>query len=240
MAKIIQFGATSELATAVSQAIVNLNPDKHFEIIKVGRTVVDGFTTHIWNTNHPGVIETVLKDLNISKGDIVIIAVGFLGGICSTTNLEFVSADEIFETISVSAALAAGIYLGTLREFKKVGGGKIIVFTSVAAHPVLESNMIYGGSKNLLEKIISSSRTSAKKAGIHICVVRNSFAPTKLNHLRRKTPFSTSSKKVGEVVSSKSDNNVVWVPFIWRYISLLVSFIPGLRHLSNLAFKKSL
>ena len=240
MARIIQFGATSELASAVSQAILNRNLDKQYEIIKIGRTAVDGFTTHIWNTNHPSVIENTLTDLHISKDDIVIIAVGFLGGICSTTNLDLIRSDEIFETISVSAALAAGVLLGTVRKFKEVGGGKIIIFTSVAAHPVLKSNSIYGGSKSLLEKVISNSRNSAKEAGVHICVVRNSFAPTKMNQLREKTPFSTTCERVGEVVSSKSDSNVVWIPYIWKYISLLIRFLPGLRQISNRAIRRSL
>ena len=240
MSKIFQFGATSELASSVSEAIQTLDPDKHFEVVKVGRTVVDGSTAHLWKFDQPDTIESILGELCISKGDIVIIAVGFLGGMGSTSNLDHVRSDEIYETISVSAALAVGIFLGTLREFKRVGGGKVIVFTSVAAHPVLESNAIYGESKNLLEKIISNSRKSASKAGVHVCVVRNSFAPTKMNQLRKKTSFSTSSKKVGEVVSLKSDRNVIWIPHVWKYISLLIRFIPGLRQLSNLAIRRSI
>jgi short-subunit dehydrogenase len=240
MAKIFQFGATSELASSVSQAILNLEPDKQYEVVKIGRTLVNGFTTHLWKTGQPNDIENSFKDLCISKGDIVIIGVGFLGGIRSTSNLDLVNSDEIYETISVSAALAASVYLGALREFKKVGGGRVIVFTSVAAHPVLESNSIYGESKNLLEKIISNSRKSARDAGVHVCVVRNSFAPTKMNQLRKKTPFSTTSKRVGETVSLKSYKKVVWIPHVWKYISILIRFIPGLRQLSNLAIRKSL
>ena len=240
MARIFQFGATSELASSVSQAILTLDPDKQYEVVKIGRTLVDSFTTHLWKLDQPDAIENMLKELCISKGDIVIIAVGFLGGIHSTSNLNLVDSDEIYETISVSAAFAVGIFLGTLREFKKVGGGKVIIFTSVTAHPVLKSNSIYGESKNLLEKVISNSRKSASDAGVHVCVVRNSFAPTKMNRLRKKTPFSTSAEKVGAAVSLKSDRNVVWIPHVWKYISLIIRFLPGLRQLSNFAIRRSI
>jgi decaprenylphospho-beta-D-erythro-pentofuranosid-2-ulose 2-reductase len=121
----------------------------------------------------------------------------------------------------------------TTKILSKVGGGDLIVFSSVAASPVLKANLFYGASKNFLEKITAGLRTAAAKNNVRISIIRPGFVETKLNEHRKKTSFSTTTDQVAKDIVRKFPKQNIYTPTIFRIIEFALVRSRFLRLMAN-------
>ena len=241
MSKIILIGSTSALGSGVATELKSRFPQRFDRIVRIGRKNNSNDEVIIIDIREPSSLISSIEDAKVEVGDVAIIAVGQLGGMNVLNDIEAAKIDEIYATIAVNAALASSVLAALIRAFEKVGGGHIIVFTSVAAHPVLKTNSIYGESKAMLENIVRGFRPTAKRIGVSLCVVRNGFVPTKLNNNRTATPFATSVGEVSRKVAKNFDKkNVIWVPQIWQVISFGLRYLPFVKIIANKKLSQSL
>jgi NADP-dependent 3-hydroxy acid dehydrogenase YdfG len=241
MSKIIQVGATSELGSALSAELLSYYPFKFHKIVRIGQKNESDNSIIPIDITEPHSIVRAIECAEVKNGDVAIIAVGHLGGVNLLHSIENAKLDDIYLTISINASLAASLLIGFIQAFKKVDGGNIIIFTSVASHPVLESNLIYGESKAILERFIRHMRPIAEDARVNVCVVRNSFVSTKMNNGRNSTPFGTTSKKVSEkVAKSYQSKKIIWIPTVWKLISFSLRNIPLLKMVAEKKLRTSL
>ena len=233
MSKVVLIGSASELGNATALEFINKYPEKYKSLFRVGRSKIS--SEFVW-TNPRDVSTCVLSDLGslkFGKNDMVIIALGYLSEGLFEDNFSSLKLDEIYQSIEITGMVSSMVVIKVIEMLERVGGGDLVVFSSVAAQPILKANLFYGSSKNFLENIIEGLRKDAKKRNIRISIVRPGFVETKLNKDRSKTSFSTTVDKVATEVVRKFPQRIIYVPSIFRLIGFMLSGSSLLRFIAN-------
>jgi decaprenylphospho-beta-D-erythro-pentofuranosid-2-ulose 2-reductase len=237
MSNIILFGGSSEIGIKVAEKIFTDIP--RFDHIKlVSTSLQDSEWTVKWDPQNADDVNNVLKKVVFEKDDIVVIAMGYLGEQELLKQPKF-NLPEIEKIIRVNFEIPLFVLMGTSEALSKVGGGKIMVMTSSAAFPVLETNLVYGTAKRNLDDLALHLSRTLSKSKIDISVIRSGFVPTKLNHGRKPTPFAISADQVADIVSKQINAKIIWTPSIFRLISLSLTWIPLMSRLASKKVKDS-
>ena len=233
MPKVVLIGSTSELGNATALEFAGKFPERYQSVFRVGRS--SSSADFVW-TKPDDVYSCVISDLDsldLERNDLVIIALGYLSNGLLDSNLESLDLAEIVKTIEITGAVSSIVMIKTTKILSKVGGGDLIVFSSVAASPVLKANLFYGASKNFLEKITAGLRTAAAKNNVRISIIRPGFVETKLNEHRKKTSFSTTTDQVAKDIVRKFPKQNIYTPTIFRIIEFALVRSRFLRLMAN-------
>lgn len=129
-------------------------------------------------------------------------------------------------TIDVNFTGAVSILerFATLFDARK--RGFIGAVSSVAGDRGRQSNYIYGSSKAGLSAYLEGLRNRLFPAGVSVTTIKPGFVDTKMTW--GQVPFAASPESVGRdiVKAILKKKNVVYVPFFWRYIMLIIRHIP--------------
>jgi decaprenylphospho-beta-D-erythro-pentofuranosid-2-ulose 2-reductase len=235
---VVLFGGTSEIGLAIAkEAESGLEYSTERRIVRVLRAKVQNeapavYQDEVWEpSSSVEVLETVNR-LAIGQSDLVVISIGDL-------SLEAYSLEELADSITKIEAnlfsngtLPALTLLAVLNKMVTAGGGAIVVVSSVAAFPVLDSNSIYAAGKRMLDEIAQSMLPDLRKSNVKIVIVRPGFVATKLHRERTKSFLSTSIEKIAKVVAGtlgRGFSGVIWIPRAWAPVSWVLSSIPFTR-----------
>jgi decaprenylphospho-beta-D-erythro-pentofuranosid-2-ulose 2-reductase len=233
MSQVVLIGSASELGNATALEFINKHPEKYQSLFRVGRSKIS--SEYVW-TNPDDVSKCIISDLGsltFGKNDMVIVALGYLSEGLLENNFNSLKLDEIYQSIEITGMVSSLVVIKVIEMLELVGGGDLVVFSSVAAQPILKANLFYGASKNFLENIIEGLRKDAKKKNVRISIVRPGFVETKLNKDRAKTSFSTTVDKVATAVVQKFPQKIIYVPHIFRLIGFILSRSRLLRLIAN-------
>lgn len=119
-----------------------------------------------------------------------------------------------------------------LNEFAKVfinqASGSILVISSIAAHAPRSNNMVYASAKKGLEHYCLGLMHFLSKHNISVNIVALGYADTSLAY-GKKLLFPKSSPEViaNTLISkSKTNNGLLFFPSYWKYITMLLNFLP--------------
>lgn len=106
-------------------------------------------------------------------------------------------------------------------------GGNIAVISSVAGDRGRQSNYIYGSAKAGLTAFASGLRNKFLCHDVHIMTVKPGFLDTPMTY-GMQSPLIYAREKAAEsiVKAMIQKKDVVYVPFFWRYIMLIIMLIP--------------
>ncbi len=106
--------------------------------------------------------------------------------------------------------------------------GSIIVISSVAGERGRQSNYIYGTAMGAKTLFVQGLRNRLAKAGVSVTTVKPGFVDTPMTAHLKKNPLYADADSVGEAIykAAKAGKNVVYVPFFWQYIMLIIRNIP--------------
>ena len=124
---------------------------------------------------------------------------------------------------------AAAVCLGHLAndlEARREGG--IIAVSSVAGDRGRQSNYVYGASKGGLNVFLQGLRNRLAPAGVHVMTVKPGFVDTPMTEGREGLFLVASPERVAADVlrAWRRRRNVVYTPWFWRWILLLVRLVP--------------
>ena len=113
-------------------------------------------------------------------------------------------------------------------HFESRKSGFITAITSVAGDRGRASNYLYGSSKSALSTVLGGLRVRLAKVGVRVVDVRPGFVDTQLTWGRPGMFLVASPAKVAnDVVRGIAKNRaVVYTPFFWRSIMLIIRMIP--------------
>lgn len=170
---------------------------------------------------HNGFLDGVVREMNGLTG--VLLASGYMGDSMAARNFE--SGSRVIATNFTGAASILGLCADYL---EKVGGGFIIGITSVAGDRGRQSNYVYGASKGALSLFLQGLRNRLFPAGIRVITVKPGFVDTAMTFGLPGLFLVASPDDVGEhiVESLEKRADVVYVPWFWRYIMLIIRIIP--------------
>jgi short-subunit dehydrogenase len=137
---------------------------------------------------------------------------------------DIASAD--IKTMTNVNYIAPAIIMSAVADTMETNTSTIIVISSVAGDRGRKSNYIYGSAKAALSSFASGLR-NRYFGKIHVMTVKPGFLDTPMTYgMNSKLIFNKdkAAKIILNAAAKKVD--VLYVPFFWRYIMLIIKTIP--------------
>ena len=117
-------------------------------------------------------------------------------------------------------------YMANYFSAKK--SGTIAVISSVAGDRGRQSNYVYGAAKGALTLVLQGLRNRLFSDGVQVLTIKPGFVDTPMTADIKKNFLFVKPKLVAEqiVIAVKKKKDVVYVPWFWRYIMLIIKIIP--------------
>ncbi len=237
MSKVLIFGATS----AIAQATARILAARGDALILVGRSeeklkavaddlLVRGAERVDFTTveaaefaKHEPLIGTVYEMLE--GMDTVLIAHGVLPD-QEACQKDYEDAEASLQTNFMSVV---SLLTPIANRFEEQKHGCIAVISSVAGDRGRGSNYVYGTAKAGVSTFLSGLRNRLCKVGVAVVDIRPGFVDTPMTAEFEKKGLlwaspETIAKGIVKAIDKRKD--VVYLPFFWRWIMLIIRCIP--------------
>ena len=171
---------------------------------------------------HQEMIETAITTLD--GLDMVLIAHGTLGDQQKCQR----SVAETLKEFSTNCTSVISLLTILADYFEQQKRGCIAVISSVAGDRGRQSNYVYGAAKGALSVFLQGLRNRLSKSGVAVVTVKPGLIDTPMTAAVKKGLLAASAKGVGEGIyrAMKSRKEVVYLPWFWRPIMLIIRTIP--------------
>ncbi len=117
-------------------------------------------------------------------------------------------------------------YFANAFEVRK--SGVIVGVSSVAGDRGRQSNYIYGSAKGALSLYLQGLRNRLFHSGVRVITVKPGFVDTAMTYGLKLPPIVAPPSRVACDICRAMDGqaDVVYTPFFWRYIMLIIQHIP--------------
>lgn len=159
------------------------------------------------------------------KPDIVITCVGYLDDI----NISSGNNVELIKSVNSNYVGLINLLNIVSKDFKKNKSGIIVGISSVAGERGRGSNYVYGSSKAGFTTYLSGLRNSLFKHNVRVITVKPGPVKTKMtNNIKISKLLSSSPYVVSSHIirSIRKNKDVVYIKWYWRWIILIIKFIP--------------
>ena len=123
---------------------------------------------------------------------------------------------------------AASILSYCAHYFESLKSGFIIGIASVAGDRGRQSNYVYGAAKGALSLYLQGLRNRLHASGVRVITVKPGFVDTAMTYGLPGLFLVASPQEIGEriVAALGKSSDVVYLPWFWRYIMLIIKLIP--------------
>jgi decaprenylphospho-beta-D-erythro-pentofuranosid-2-ulose 2-reductase len=237
MQRIVIIGATS----AIAHAAARLWAAQGAALFLVGRNAARleanaadlrvrgaaGVTTHVMDATDDAAHPPMLAAAIAAMGgiDIALVAHGTLPNQrgCET-DLARLRAE--IETNGVSVCLLSQLFAN---HFSAQGSGALAVIGSVAGDRGRQSNYAYGAAKGLVARFTEGLRNRVAKAGVQVLLIKPGFVDTPMTAEFEKEGLLWAQPEAiatGILRAIEAKRDVVYLPWFWRWIMLIIRHIP--------------
>jgi short-subunit dehydrogenase len=170
---------------------------------------------------HEAFFETVVTTMPNLSG--VVLAFGHLGD--QQAARDFSAGAKI---IASNFTGAASILSHCANHFEPLHHGFIIGISSVAGDRGRQSNYVYGAAKGALSLYLQGLRNRLYPSGVRVITVKPGFVDTAMTYGLPGLFLVASPHDIGERIVAALDKSadVVYLPWFWRYIMLIIKHIP--------------
>ncbi len=236
MNNIVILGATSAIAQAVARKLAS--PQRNF--LLVGRNE-DRLTSVAADLGTRGVTNTEILTVDLCDTDshqsILARAIEVLGSIDLIVIAHGTLPEQEVLQSSYPATLQclqenalSVISLATVfaNYFDDCGAGSLVVISSVAGDRGRQSNYVYGTAKGAVSTFMQGLRNRLHGRGVQVLTVKPGLVATPMTARFEKGVLWASPDTVATdiVRAIEKRRNVIYTPFFWRYIMLIIRAIP--------------
>lgn len=156
--------------------------------------------------------------------DTVLISHGTLGNQQKSEQ----SVEETLKEFTTNCTSVISLLTILGNYFEQQRHGCIAVITSVAGDRGRRSNYVYGTTKGAVSLFLQGLRSRLYKAGVSVVTIKPGLVDTPMTAALKKGPLFASPRIVGEGIyrAIKQGKEVVYLPWYWRYIMLVVKALP--------------
>jgi short-subunit dehydrogenase len=153
----------------------------------------------------------------------VVLAFGYLGDQQAARN-----PDLGAKIIASNFTGAASILGYCANYFEPLHYGFIIGISSVAGDRGRQSNYAYGAAKGALSLYLQGLRNRLHSSGVRVVTIKPGFVDTAMTYGLPGLFLVASPQYIGECIVRSLDKSadVVYLPWFWRYIMLVIKLIP--------------
>lgn len=173
-------------------------------------------------TAHAEVLRDAMTRMN--GLDLILIAYGTLGD-QKACEQDFAEARKELETNCISVISWLTL---VANQFAQQGNGSIVVISSVAGDRGRQSNYVYGSAKGALSIFLQGLRNRLSKSNVQVLTVKPGFVDSPMTKEFKKGLLWVKPVVIaqGIVKAVNKQKDVVYLPFFWRYIMLIIKSIP--------------
>ena len=144
------------------------------------------------------------------------------------------SVDSTMQEITTNALSVIALLTLLGNRFAAQGHGAIAVISSVAGDRGRMSNYVYGSAKAMVSTFTSGLRQRLQKFGVAVVTIKPGFVDTPMTaDFKKGLLWASTDQVAADIVQAVNKNcAVVYTPFFWRYIMLIIKIIP------EMVFKK--
>ena len=236
MSHVLIIGATS----AIAQEVAKLYAEKGSNLFLVARDnkkldqvamdlkvrgagAVDLLSQDLLDTDQH---EIIIKKADEALGsiDIALIAHGTLPDQKQCEN----SVDQTLQELQINFLCSVSLLTLLANYFEKQEKGCLAVISSVAGDRGRQSNYIYGAAKGGLSIFLQGLRNRLSRTGICVLTIKPGFVITPMTKDFKKGILWAQPEQVAvNIVNAiKKRKNVVYVPWFWRWIMVIIRAIP--------------
>ncbi|MCC7449134.1 MAG: SDR family oxidoreductase [Anaerolineae bacterium] len=174
-------------------------------------------------SQHKALIDTAIATLG--GLDSVLIAYGTLSDQAACEQ----SADLTVQELTINLTSVVSLLTLLANHFEPQRRGVIAAISSVAGDRGRRSNYVYGTAKGGLSIFMEGLRARMYKAGVSVVTIKPGFVDTPMTAHLKKNPLYASPEKVARDIyrAMQKGTDVLYVPWFWRYIMLIITLIPG-------------
>jgi decaprenylphospho-beta-D-erythro-pentofuranosid-2-ulose 2-reductase len=171
--------------------------------------------------SHEAFFKSVIEEMPKLSG--VVLAFGYLGDPIAARDFK-VGA----KVIAANFTGAASILSHCANYFETLQKGFIIGIASVAGDRGRQSNYVYGAAKGALSLYLQGLRNRLYASGVRVITVKPGFVDTAMTYGLPGLFLVASPQDIGEriVATLGKSADVVYLPWFWRYIMLIIKHIP--------------
>jgi decaprenylphospho-beta-D-erythro-pentofuranosid-2-ulose 2-reductase len=210
--------------------LVARNPDRLTavaqDLLTRGALAAETWVMDLDNTSaHEEMLATAAGRLG--RIDLALIAHGVLGD-QQAAEADFEIAAAILHT-NFTSTVSLLTWLGNY--FQAQRGGTLAVISSVAGDRGRKSNYVYGASKGALNIFLEGLRNRIDRDGVQVLTIKPGFVATPMTaHVPQNALFASPDQVAHGILRAiERRRDVVYVPWFWAGIMLLVRAIPGFR-----------
>ncbi|MBU2742732.1 SDR family oxidoreductase [Acidithiobacillus albertensis] len=145
------------------------------------------------------------------------------------------SFDETLKELQTNCLSVISLLTHVANRFEEQKHGTIVVISSVAGDRGRQSNYVYGTAKAAVSTFLQGLRNRLYRSGVTVITIKPGFVDTPMTAGFRKGKLWASPEEIGEGIyrAIQNKNDVVYLPWFWKWVMLLIKTIP------ESAFKKS-
>jgi short-subunit dehydrogenase len=153
----------------------------------------------------------------------VVLAFGYLGDALAAR--DFNAGAKVIASNFTGAASILGLCAD---HFELLHHGFIIGISSVAGDRGRQSNYIYGAAKGALSLYLQGLRNRLYRSGVRVITIKPGFVDTAMTFGLSGMFLVASPQDIGMRIVRALDRSadVVYLPWFWRYIMLIIKLIP--------------
>jgi decaprenylphospho-beta-D-erythro-pentofuranosid-2-ulose 2-reductase len=236
MQRVLVIGATSAIAEATSRLFAARGDRLYLlarNTARLGDIAADlqvrgaswvGFGTLDANdiASHEAVINEAWQDLG--GMDVVLIAHGTLP---DQPQCE-ASVQEALREFATNATSTIALLTPLANRMQSNGSGTIAVISSVAGDRGRASNYLYGAAKSAVSTFLSGLRQRLGRHGVNVLTIKPGFVDTPMTKNFKKGALWAQPQTIARGIVNAIDRrrSVVYLPWFWRYIMLIIRCIP--------------
>lgn len=162
--------------------------------------------------------------------DVVFFAYGILGD----QSAGAASYEETRRMLDINLLSPIALLTLAANKLESGGSGVIAAISSVAGDRGRQSNYIYGTAKGGLSIFLQGLRNRLAAKGVHVLTIKPGFVDTPMTAAFKKGPLFVGPSVIarGIVRAVEKRRNVVYLPWFWLPIMLVI------RHIPEAIFKK--
>lgn len=156
--------------------------------------------------------------------DIIVVAYGTLG------DQKAGEADfgNTLQELQINCLSVVSLLTLAANQFEQQRSGCIAVISSVAGDRGRQSNYIYGTAKGALSIFLQGLRNRLYKANVQVLTIKPGFVDSPMTKDFKKGLLWVKPAVIAQGILKAIDKrqDVVYLPFFWRYIMLIIKLIP--------------